>query len=129
MTNRKSLQYYLFTVIIIIAGFSSLWYYQKNHPISSPVATPTIQISNDPKLITYSGITGKTALAILQDKATVSLKQYSFGPMVTGINGLEATANQGWVFYINGTAASMGANDYQTKDGEKIEWKLEELQY
>ena len=113
------------------AGIGLLWHNQitTNRPDQSSKNVSSATPTSNPKLFSYQGQTGQTALSLLQAKATVELKQYSFGPMVVGINGTAATGNQGWIFYINGTQASMGAADYQTQTSDQIEWKLEELQY
>ena len=37
----------------------------------------------------------------------------------------EESKKEYWAFYINGKMANVGAADYQTKEGDKIEWKIE----
>ncbi|MDO8265521.1 MAG: DUF4430 domain-containing protein, partial [Candidatus Saccharibacteria bacterium] len=74
------------------------------------------------------GQTGKTALEILQQGTEVTTESSDFGDFVTGINGNIADSSKNyWSFYVNGAYASEGAGTYKTTDGEKIEWRLEDL--
>jgi hypothetical protein len=88
--------------------------------------TSGIQISPDGKLVAYDGVAGETALATLKKLADVKTDSYSFGELVTSINGLTASnPNESWLFYVNGQSAAVGAGDYNSVAGDKIEWKLE----
>lgn len=77
--------------------------------------------------IKYEGETSRTALGILKEKYTVETKEFSgIGEYVTSIDGKkEDTGKNFWAFYVDGKQANVGASQYQTKDGEMIEWKLE----
>ncbi len=83
--------------------------------------TPTIAFVD---YISYQGVTGKTALDLLNSHVTV--EQATSG-LVTSINGRKADNNshEYWAFYINGKLAQVGPAEYITKDGDKIEWKIE----
>lgn len=80
--------------------------------------------------VTYGGQEGKTALDILKSINKVETKKYSgIGEMVLSIDGSKPKdSSQFWAFYVNGTQAQVGADQYVTKNGEKIEWKLETIQ-
>lgn len=75
----------------------------------------------------YEGENGRTALEILKEKYTVQTKEFSgIGEYVISIDGKkEDTGKNFWAFYVNGEQAQVGASSYQTKNGDKIEWKLE----
>lgn len=76
--------------------------------------------------ITYSGSNGQTALELLKQKATITTKDSSYGLYVDSIDGQAGgTGGKYWAFYINGTMSQVGANDYTTKDTDKLEWKFE----
>jgi len=81
-------------------------------------------------LITYDGQNGKTALELLKDNYTVETQEFSgVGEFVLSIDDIEAEDGQNfWAFYIDGEMAMEGASTYETKDGEKIEWRLDEIQ-
>jgi hypothetical protein len=76
--------------------------------------------------ISYKGVQGKNALALLQTHAQVSVKSSSYGPYVDAINGVRGgTSGKYWMFYVNGKQASVGAGSYITKVGDFIEWKFQ----
>jgi hypothetical protein len=77
--------------------------------------------------VTYDGQAGKTALVLLKEKnSTVVTKDSDYGPYVDSINGIAGgTGGKYWAFYVNGKLASVGADAYETKAGDKIEWKFE----
>jgi hypothetical protein len=79
-----------------------------------------------PEPISYTGQEGKTALELLTQKATVITKDSAYGPYVDTINGVQGgTDGKYWAFYVNDELAQVGADAYQTKSGDKIEWKFE----
>ena len=71
---------------------------------------------------------GDSALKILREASS----KYNFqlevknGYYVLGINNLyekEFGDLSGWMYFINGVSASVGANEYILKDGDIIEWR------
>lgn len=70
-----------------------------------------------------------TALAFLKTMSeekqfTVQTKEYEgLGELVDGINGKTGTANEFWLFSINGTAATIGAGAYTVLEGDTIEFR------
>lgn len=76
--------------------------------------------------VTYDGVTGKTALELLKSNATVVTKNDpSLGEYVVSIDGEDGNGSKYWLYYVDGKAATVGAGEYKTKTGEKIEWRLE----
>lgn len=80
---------------------------------------------NQTTQISYSGEAGVDALSMLKRNATVQVKHYSFGDLVTSINGTAGTGPKYWTFYINGREATVGAGSYTTQDGDQLMWKLQ----
>lgn len=80
--------------------------------------------------VSYEGKNDKTALELLKDSHKVETKEFSgMGEFVTAIDGVEAEDGKNfWAFYVNGEMAAEGAGTYKTKDGEKIEWRLDAIQ-
>ncbi len=76
----------------------------------------------------YEGVEGKTALELLKEKADIQAQESSIGSFVTSINGTENTSEQFWMYYVNGEQALVGADQYQTKNGDQIEWRFESIQ-
>lgn len=72
----------------------------------------------------YKGEEGKDALTLL--KGETNVEQNSSG-LVVSINGQKADdkKHEFWAFYVNGKMAEVGPAEYVTKDGEKVEWKIE----
>jgi hypothetical protein len=80
--------------------------------------------------VSYEGQNDKTALELLKDKYQVDTKEFSgVGEFVSAIEGVAAEDGKNfWAFYVDGQMATEGAGTYKTKDGEKIEWRLDEIQ-
>lgn len=126
------------TILIIIAIFGMIGLATINpakrnvNTTNSPTnqsSTTTTQpsnlvISDQGKTISYDGQSPQTALELLKTKVQVETKDTSYGPQIMAINGIKATDKEFWLFSVNGQPASVGAHQYQTKDGDKIEWKL-----
>ncbi|HET9721529.1 MAG TPA: DUF4430 domain-containing protein [Candidatus Saccharimonadales bacterium] len=75
--------------------------------------------------IKYNGQSGVDALTLLKKHAQVQAKHYSFGDLVTSINGSKGTGPKYWTFYANGKESMVGASVYVTKNSDKLEWKLQ----
>ena len=81
------------------------------------------------KVTTYSSVLAKTAFEALEKVAvengiTMDVKKYDFGMMVNSIAGSENSKDLSWIYYVNGKSPDVGADKYELKDGDKIEWKF-----
>lgn len=75
--------------------------------------------------VNYNGQNGQTAYVLLTKNHNVVSKNYSgLGQFVTEIDGVKPSASNYWGFYVNGKPSDVGASQYKTKNGDKIEWKL-----
>ena len=123
------------TIISILIGVllfigltaGAAYWYQSSH--KKTVVTEQVQTNssktNDNKTITYKGVAGSTALALLQKAATIKTSGTGENAFVTTINGVTADSkSQYWSFDVNGEAATVGAGSYITKDSDTITWKL-----
>jgi len=123
MSRAAILKTNILAVAVIAAlGFGS-WAYianQPNHKVSiiTNAQHQTTQLS-------YHGQTGQTALALLKTHAAILTKHYSFGDMVTTIDGTKGTGPRYWTFYVNGKQAQVGAGTYITKNTDMLSWKLQ----
>ena len=72
---------------------------------------------------------GWTALDLLKSSHRVETKTFSgVGAYVVSVDGIKEDAGKNfWAFYVNGKQATVGAGDYKVQNGDKIEWKLEEI--
>jgi len=138
MKNIKLTVAALVTVLAIGGGGAALFAANRSDDKADTKTTPAQQVtqpeaeltaSEDKKIVSYEGQTGKTALEVLKSLADVKTKDSSYGEFVTAINGVEADGTtQFWSFYVNGKLASEGAGTYKSTDGEKIEWRVESVQ-
>ena len=92
---------------------------QKKEPAPQIAAVQTVS---------YDGEDGQNALDLLKDKADVQAEESSIGSFVTEINGVRNSEDQFWMFYVNGELAPVAADQYETQNGDKIEWRYEKIQ-
>lgn len=123
-----------FIAIIILAGIlifggSLLGSYASQKQAQKSVAGSQFEFQPVvEKTINYEGQNGKTALDLLRASHQVTSQDSSIGVFVTGIDDTQNQDNKYWMFYVDGKLAALGADQYQTKDGDKIEWRYESLQ-
>jgi len=79
-------------------------------------------------VVSYQGVDGQNALALLKSGHKVETQKFSFGELVTSIDGVKAPATDFWAFSVNGKLADVGAGDYQTKSTDTLTWQLEKVQ-
>jgi len=82
------------------------------------------QTAPEKNYFAYQGKTGKDALTILKELATIEQDRSG---LVVGINSRKADTSKReyWSFYTNGQPAQVGPADYQTTDKEFIEWRIQ----
>ncbi|MBI2621436.1 MAG: DUF4430 domain-containing protein [Candidatus Levybacteria bacterium] len=122
MTKRAKIYLLAAVVFILIFNvFFGLFLMQRNTKPESEIK-PTVAIQNN--IFSYKGEDGKDALTILKEKIRV---EESSSGLVISINNRKAEEDnkEFWAFYVNGKMAEVGPSDYQTKDGDLIEWKIQ----
>jgi hypothetical protein len=125
----KGMRKYIVVAIIAIGallggGGLAIHGIHNKKPVSSPAAAPVQAPATN--YLTYQGVSGKTALELLQAHAKVEIKNDpQYGAEVIGINGTRQGNNKYWSFYVNGKMAQVGAGSYHATSGDKIEWKLQ----
>lgn len=134
MTKQSDLNSSLWTAIIIVLlaaltiGIFAASYDNSQSATSTEVVEQIDQVNvysnEDGTIVNYSGVIGKTALELLKAGAEVETQDSSYGEYVVAINGVK-NSGQFWLFYVNGAAATVGAGEYVTTNGETIEWRLE----
>ncbi len=77
--------------------------------------------------VRYPGEEGKNAFELLQKYTKVEFKQYDFGVFIESINGVKPDEKHFWKLYYNGEESQVGADQLQTKKGDIVEWRLEEI--
>ena len=78
-------------------------------------------------VITYQGETGKNALDLLKAGHKVEATHYSYGDLVTSIDGTAPDSKHFWAMYVNEKFSQVGASDYQTKSTDTIKWEIDAI--
>lgn len=93
----------------------------------TPAVAPTT--TSQEQEVSYKGVDGKNALELLKSNATVETQNYEgIGELVVSINGIPSTAENYWIFYVNGEQAQVGAGEYITKSSDQLSWRYERAQ-
>lgn len=135
-THKKLLPVIIALLVVLTAGTAFVLNRQKPEDKKSATAATSqneqkpAEETQKPKAeatpVVYDGQEGKTALELLKQNAEVVTKDSAYGPYVDSINSVQGgTDGKYWAFYVNGQMAQVGADAYQTKTGDKIEWKFE----
>jgi hypothetical protein len=118
----------IFIIVSIIAGVGIIYAFTQK-PVLAPTTTnqsvntsPTPAV---PSAIEYNGVDGKNALELLKASHNVEVNHYSFGDLVTGIDGVMPDANHFWAMYVNGEFSQVGASQYITKSPDTIKWQID----
>lgn len=124
--TKRFANIFLGACLLLIIGFFIYGFSITNKPTtnldtSKTSATPTIMLTD---YFSYRGQTGKSALDLLKEKASVG---EAASGLVATINGRKAdtSLHEYWAFYVNEKLANTGPAMYQTKDGDLIEWKID----
>ena len=118
----------IITLAILIGIGAFIGRYQK--PASPEVSgitsseIPTIAAS---KVISYEGKTGENVLSLLNKNHQVEAEDSPAGAFVNAIDGVKNSESDYWMYYVNDEPGEVAADQYQTKDGDKIEWRYESL--
>jgi hypothetical protein len=83
--------------------------------------------STQSSTIAYKGQQGRTALDLLKSNYKVDTQTFSSGEFVKTINGITPDKDHYWSLFINGKESTVGAGQYVTKDGDSVEWKLQQI--
>ena len=123
-------------ILAIAAGIIGLTFLIKQGELRAPTERPVaddakIQAEQDKVIsetyVKYPGRDGKTAFALLQEATIIEFKQYDFGVFVESVNGVKPDSRHFWKLYVNGQESQTGADQLQTKNGDVVEWRLEEI--
>jgi hypothetical protein len=113
-------------IILLLSWMIAIAACAKRPPVKTPNSTTasSTQAQTERTVIAYEGEDGKTALEILKARARVRTSTSQMGELVEEINGVNNGNGYYLIYYVNGTMAKVGAGNYITKTGDKIEWKL-----
>lgn len=128
MKWNKKTKNILFVAVVVIAGIIFVWKVTQSDSTNNQQTTQSKVETSSKTEVSYDGVAGKNALALLKSSHKTETKSYKgLGELVTSIDGMKADTKHFWSFYVNGKQAQVGAGEYTTKSGDKITWKLEEI--
>lgn len=112
-------------VLIIIIGAAAIFAATKIGNNGKSVATKSAETTqkSQAKEILLTGQDGKNVLELLKASHEVETEDSSLGTMVKSIDGLASDNNNFWLYSVNEQSASMAADKYVTKAGDKIKWE------
>ena len=124
-TRNRRLNFILVVVIALVA--LAFYGFFKTPATKAPISVKQVAVSDAPvrnDYFSYRGVEGKDALTLL--KAHTKVGQDKSG-LVVSINGRKAdnAKHEYWAFLVNGKMAQVGSAEYQTRDGDIIEWKID----
>lgn len=124
----------IFVIVAIIAFIGIIYAFkQKTVPVAitnNPAVvdqSDSVQQVVPTTTIEYQGVDGKNALELLKASHRVDAKHYSFGDLVTGIDGMTPDSKHFWAIYVNGQFSQVGASTYMTKPTDTIKWEIDAL--
>ena len=124
----------IFVIVAIIAFIGIIYAFkQKTVPVAitnNPAVvdqSDSVQQVVPTTTIEYQGVDGKNALELLKASDRVDAKHYSFGDLVTGIDGMTPDSKHFWAIYVNGQFSQVGASTYMTKPTDTIKWEIDAL--
>lgn len=101
-------------------------YQSYNQQAAQVHLTQSVQGMKQGEAVTIAS--GKTALDALKQSYQVETQTFSgVGDFVNSISGVKPDTKHFWAFYVNGTSSTVGAGTYTVKEGDKLEWKLDEI--
>lgn len=123
-TLRLTIGIVLFVLVVNI-GLGTFLSQRKEAAQQAVKQTTVVSKVEKADTFSYKGEEGKDALFLLKQSAK-SVEQNGTG-LVIAINNRKADdiKKEYWAFYVNGKMAGVGPADYKTKDGDRIEWKIE----
>ena len=97
----------------------------KPAPATTPAPSSSMTPPREERLvIAYDGEDGKTALELLKARAQIRTARSQLGELVEEINGVSSGDGHYLIYFVNGAMAKTGAEQYVTRRGDKVEWKL-----
>lgn len=84
---------------------------------------------NQEQVFFYEGVEGVDAMSLLKEKFEVETEDFGsgIGEFVSSIEGIAPARDEFWIFIVNGETSNVGASQYVTKIGDRLEWKLEKI--
>ena len=127
----------ILSLILIAVVFSGCNVGNNSAVVQTPVVSVESQIKatlvldfGGEEVSTFSGISAENAyealvLATTENDISLSSKQYDFGILVESIGDKKNSKDLAWIYYVNGKSPDVGADKYELKNGDVVEWKYQ----
>lgn len=145
----KNLKTYVYLLIALFAVFILGWftifdiiqpYYNSSSAITSEQnKSPTDLVNTNVTLILNYGNGEIQSFTADQNEATTAydilintldkenipyeIKEYNFGTLITSIGGYKNSDENAWIYFVNGEAGNVAADQYTLKPNDTVEWK------
>lgn len=148
---KKNILYVLSILIVLAAAWGWFFFYnsgsqtasieeslpvKKENASAKEVALVIDDGEGRPQTFSAELKAGQTAFDLLNSQAQgrgliLKTKEYSgLGIMIESIGGIKnGDAGKYWIYYVNGQMASVSADKYQLKAGDKVEFKFEKSSF
>lgn len=120
----------LLAVVLFVACF--VLYVSKSQPSSEQTvqvfSSVTLTIDFGDSVSTISSIPATTAYDALvvgakKENLSVTTKTYDFGIFVESIGEKKSSAENAWIFFVNGASGTQAADKTKIQSGDSVEWK------
>lgn len=131
----------LFSLLVFVIVLIGVSYFVKKNAKPEIIPQPT-PFAEEQKKITlaidfgsestlffdYSFSEEKSAYDALKEtlekeKISYEIQQYDFGVFVKSIDGKESSADMAWIYFVNGEAGQVAADQTKINSGDSIEWR------
>jgi hypothetical protein len=130
-------------MVFVLSAVGAFWWRMSLEPAVMPTADLVVTVTPTPSTtqpetanqgtskIAFHTLTATAAatkaLDLAQSQLELQLKEYDFGLMVEGVNGLLADTNNYWAVYLNGEYAKVGIAELVLQAGDRLELRYETI--
>jgi len=147
---KKTIIAFASFIILIVIGLGIVAFNPNNVAVITPESpVPVSEIENnesedvtliiqyndeDTSTYSVSYAENTTAFSILEDISLnegfeFTYDEYDFGNLVTSISGYENSDEMAWIYFVNGNAGDVAADQKLLEPGDSVEWKYIEPIY
>lgn len=130
-------------MVFVLSAVSAFWWRMSLEPVAMPTTDSVVTVTptpsatkpetanqDTPKIASHTltaTAAATKALDLAQSQLELQLKEYDFGLMVEGVNGLLADTNNYWAVYLNGEYAKVGIAELVLQAGDRLELRYETI--
>ncbi|HEY6736415.1 MAG TPA: DUF4430 domain-containing protein [Candidatus Saccharimonadia bacterium] len=98
----------------------------RRQPPPAVAKSPAAVASPKPSSVSFKGQDGQSALALLKQRAVVTMQGTGPAAYVASVNGYRAaeTQHEYWALYLNGQLSETSPSAVITHDDDQLEWRI-----